>query len=129
VNFLPWRHARKPETSRAGVVQPIEFTPARWPEMGLRTGGILTYSIDRSTRRVRVSISWEDLTKVREELTRNGKGYNETVVTTKILSQWACEQLRSRAQPSGEVVSAGLVLAFGEDRREIRDLLHRCRLL
>src|SRR5438552_176596 len=127
MSFLPWRRARKAETSGTGVVEPIDFTPARWPEIGLRTGGILTYSFNKSAHTVRVSISWEDLATVREELTRNGKGYNEAVVTTKILTHWACEQLSSRALPSGETISAGLVLAFDNgSKREIHDLLQRC---
>jgi hypothetical protein len=68
--------------------------------------------------------------KIRAELTRNGKGYNEGVVTSKVLSQWAGEQLSARAQPSPEGTPVSFVLPFSNDASdEIIGLLKRSRLL
>jgi len=80
---------------------------------------------------VRVSISWDALSRVRTDLGRGGKGYNEEAVVTKLLAQWGCEKLTELVQGGGDIPSPGLVFEAADwpAGADARDLLARSGLL
>ena len=80
---------------------------------------------------MRVSISWDALSRVRTDLNRHGKGYNEDAVVPRLLVQWGCERLTEFLQASGEIPAAGFVLEAEDwpEGSQATELLGRCGLI
>ena len=131
MNLLRLLLRKRSEGPKPATVVPLGFQRSRWPALGLRAGGILTYRLGRRENAIRVSISWDALARVRTELSRHGKGYHEESIVPKLLVQWGCEKLAELLEASDEPLPSGLVFE-AEDwpgGNEARQLLGRSGLI
>ena len=95
--------------------------------MVAQAGGNLRYLRGRLERSVRVSMTWDTLAVMREQLGQAGIAISDDLITKRALITWGCEQIARVAAEGQPMALVNLVLDV-EDTAA-RDLLKRCRLL